>query len=160
MRTLPLALSLCLASMPAIAAPPSSPEQLGQRFCEASLSNDMALIENDQSPFLTLAIAEAEAKNAQIQARAPDEKPPLGDGLPWRSWQDYADGCAVGEIFHSADRIFVEIDYSFSESPAANYTDQLVLVPGVEDGDIWQLDDVIFATGMTMRSSLASAFGP
>ncbi|MBO9587355.1 hypothetical protein [Devosia sp.] len=160
MRTLPLTLFLCLAAIPALAAGQPSPEQLGELFCKASLSDDMGLVENDLTPFLTLAIAEAEAKNTQIQAKAPDEKPPLGDGLPWRSWPDFADGCAIGTTYRTADRVFADINYSFSESPDANYTDQLVLMPSVEDQNLWQIDDVIFATGMTMRSSLASAFGP
>lgn len=158
MRKRALTLSFALVAIPALAAGQSTPEQLGDLFCKASLSDDMSLIDADRSPSLAAAIAEAEAKNTQIQASAPDEKPPLGDGLPWRSWQDFADGCAVGSIFQTADRVFVEISYSFSESPDANYTDQLVLVRSAEDADSWQLDDVIFAAGMTMRSSLASAF--
>lgn len=158
MRKRALTLLFGLVAMPALAAGQSTPEQLGDLFCKASLSDDMSRIESDRSPSLALAIAEAEAKNTQIQASAPDEKPPLGDGLPWRSWQDFADGCTVGNTFWSADRVFVEINYSFSESPDANYTDQLVLIHGAEDQNSWQLDDVVFAAGMTMRSSLASAF--
>ncbi|RYG55455.1 MAG: hypothetical protein EON56_05605 [Alphaproteobacteria bacterium] len=149
---------MSLIAPAAFGAGPTTPEQLGELFCKASLSDEMALLDSTRTPMLALAIAEAEAKNAQIQASFPDEKPPLGDGLPWRSWQDFADGCAVGNTYWSADRVFVEVNYSFAEAPDANYTDQLVLTRSVENQDIFQLDDIALSAGMTMRSFLASAF--
>jgi hypothetical protein len=119
----------------------------------------MSAIYSDLTPDLAAIIADAEAKNAKIQADAPDEKPPLGDGLPWRSWTDYADGCEVGAITEDASKTLVEIRYSFAAAPDANYTDQLVLVPATT-GSGWLLDDVKLMDEMTLRSALAAAFAP
>lgn len=136
----------------------ATPADFGATFCKGSLDNDMAAIEAALTPDLASVIAEAEAKNAEIQAAAPDEKPPLGDGLPWRSWPDYADGCEVGAITTDGDKTLVEIRYSFSTSPDANYTDQLVLIPAADTPVSWQLDDVRLIDDMTLRSALAGAF--
>lgn len=136
----------------------STPADFGAAFCKGSIDNDMSAIEAALTPDLAKVIAEAESKNAEIQAAAPDEKPPLGDGLPWRSWPDYADGCEVGDITADAGQTLVEIRYSFTGSPEANYADHLVLIPATTSGDSWQLDDVRLIDDMTLRSVLAGAF--
>ncbi|KRA98999.1 hypothetical protein ASD83_00170 [Devosia sp. Root685] len=135
----------------------STPADIGAIFCKASLEDDMSPFEAALTPDLSAVIAEAEAKNAEIQAATPNEKPPLGDGLPWRSWTDYADGCAVGTITEEAGKTLVEIRYSFTTSPDANYADHLVLIPATGN-DSWQLDDINLIDGMTLRSVLAAAF--
>lgn len=135
-----------------------TPAEFGDAFCKGSIDNDMSAIEAALTPDLAKIIAEAEARNAEIQAAAPDEKPPLGDGLPWRSWPDYADGCVVGDITEDAGKTLVEIRYSFDSSPDANYADHLVLIPVAAGGDSWQLDDVNLIDDMTLRSILAGAF--
>ncbi len=136
----------------------STPADLGAAFCKASIDDDMAPVEAALTPDLAAVIAEAEANNAKIQAAAPDEKPPLGDGLPWRSWPDYADGCEVGTIAEDAGKTLVEIRYSFASAPDANYADHLVLIPAAAGSDSWQIDDVNLMDGMTLRSVLAAAF--
>jgi hypothetical protein len=136
----------------------STPESFGTTFCKASLEDDMSPVEAALTPDLAKIIAEAQAKNAELQAAAPDEKPPLGDGLPWRSWTDYADGCEVGAISEEAGKSLVEIRYSFTTSPDANYADYLVLIPANTGSDSWQLDDIKRIDGTTLRSILAAAF--
>lgn len=136
----------------------STPADFGATFCKASLADDMSAVEAALTPGLATVIAEAEAKNAEIQAAIPDEKPPLGDGLPWRSWPDYADGCEVGTVSENAGKTLVEIRYSFASSPDANYADYLVLIPATTGSDSWQLDDIKRIDGMTLRSVLAGAF--
>jgi hypothetical protein len=159
MKTSALALATLLL-LPGVApAAESTPADFGAAFCKASLDDDMSAIYSDLTPDLAAIIADAEAKNAKIQADAPDEKPPLGDGLPWRSWTDYADGCEVGAITEDASKTLVEIRYSFAAAPDANYTDQLVLVPATT-GSGWLLDDVKLMDEMTLRSALAAAFAP
>lgn len=158
MKTSTLALAAILLLPTAALAAESTPADLGATFCKASLEDDMAPVEAALTPDLAAVIAEAEAKNAEIQAAAPDEKPPLGDGLPWRSWSDYADGCEVGTITEEAGKTLVEIRYSFASSPDANYADQLVLIPATTGSDSWQLDDIKLIDGMTLRSALAGAF--
>ncbi|MCR6635085.1 hypothetical protein [Devosia sp.] len=109
MKTSTLALAaLFLLPTTTIAAEPT-PADFGAAFCKGGIDNDMSAIEAALTPDLAKVIAEAEAKNAEIQAATPDEKPPLGDGLPWRSWPDYADGCEVGTIAEDAGKTLVEI---------------------------------------------------
>lgn len=158
-RNLALALPL-IAVTSASAGTVPTPLDFGKLFCEASLAGNMAAIEAEMSPDLALEVAEAEAKNAQAAASFPDEKPPLGDGLPWRSWQDHADGCDVGAIRMDKSNALVKINYSFKDQPDASYSDKLVLVPSVNDPGTWELSDIHLIDNQTMRSFLASAFAP
>lgn len=160
MKTSILALAALFLLPTTTFAAKSTPADFGAAFCKGSIDNDMTAIEAALTPDLAKVIAEAEAKNAEIQAAAPDEKPPLGDGLPWRSWPDYADGCEVGAITSDGGKTLVEIRYSFTTSPDANYIDQLVLIPAADTPDSWQLDDVRLIDGMTLRTALADAFAP
>jgi len=161
MKASPLVFVFCLASTPAWAAVPT-PADFGKLFCEASLADDMSIIEDKLTPGLGLVVAEAVAKNTQAEVSFPDEKPPLGDGLPWRSYQDFADGCELGEILKGKtdDQTLVEIRYSFKDYPDANYTDRLVLVPSITEPGSWELDDIKLVDDGTMRSYLAEAFQP
>lgn len=138
-----------------------SPEQIGQIFCIGSLGNDMAPVEALLTPGLSAVIADAWVKNAEAEAANPGDKPPLGDGVPWRSWQDYADGCEAIEGLTDVDVAFVEISYSFASEPSANYTNTLVLKPiVVTEGmaPFWRIDDIDLGEGNTLRSALAAAF--
>jgi hypothetical protein len=140
-----------------------TPEQIGQIFCIGSLGNDMAPVEPLLTPALSAAIADAEARNEMIQKAAPDEKPPLGDGLPWRSWSDYADICEVQAITATDDEARVPIQYRFTQYPDANYTNTLVLKPvQVAPGapPYWRIDDIDFGEGRTMAGTLKAAFAP
>ena len=158
---LPLAL---LTTLPAQAQMVTiTPEQIGQIFCIGSLGNDMAPVEAILTADLAAVIAEAEEKDAAFAAAHPGDKPPLGDGLPWRSWPDYADGCAVGEALTEREMAIVPITYSFSEAPDATYTNELTLVPAsFADGApvIWRIDDVDLGEGQTFRTVLERAFAP
>ena len=158
MKTSTLALAALFLLPTTTIAAESTPADFGAAFCKGGIDNDMSAIEAALTPDLAKVVAEAEAKNAEIQAAAPDEKPPLGDGLPWRSWPDYADGCEVGTITEDAGKTLVEIRYSFTSSPDANYADHLVLIPPATGTDSWQLDDIKLIDGMTLRSVLAGAF--
>jgi hypothetical protein len=138
-----------------------SPEQIGQIFCIGSLGNDMAPVEALLTPDLAAVIADAWVKDAQAESANPGDKPPLGDGIPWRSYPDYADGCEAFEGLTDADVAFVEISYSFASEPSANYTNTLVLKPIiVTDGmePFWRIDDIDLGEGNTLRSALAAAF--
>jgi hypothetical protein len=138
-----------------------SPEQLGQIFCIASVGNDMTPIEAMVTPKLDSAIAEANGKETLAIQNLPDEMPPLGDGLPWRSMQDYADGCTVGAVTVHDGEASVEIHYSFAQYPETNYTDTLLLAqvfPGPDLPAVWRLDDIILANDQTFTGTLTAAF--
>jgi len=153
-----------LASLPASAQMVTiTPEQIGQIFCIGSLGNDMAPVEALLTPELSTAIEAAYAASDAFEAANPGDKPPMGDGVPWRSWQDYADGCAVTAGTTEGDLATVTINYSFAAEPAANYSDMLQLRPViVEEGmqPFWRIDDIALGEGRTLRQALTEATLP
>ncbi len=156
------AAALCLLATPSFAQIITiAPMQIGEVFCIGRLGNDMAPVGGLLTAELKTAIAEAEAKNDTIQKAHPDEKPPLGDGIPWQAFPDYAAECKVGEVTLEADRATVDIAYGFPEYPDANFTDhlQLVLVayPTLSE-PLWRIENLAYATEGDLRTVLVGAF--
>ncbi|MBJ3783523.1 hypothetical protein [Devosia sediminis] len=141
-----------------------TPEQVGQIFCISSLGNDITPAYSMLSEGLESEIARASERNLQFEIDNPGEKTPLGDGLPWRTSPDYADGCEVGEVTVKDFVARVPIHYSFSDYPAGNYTDHLILLPAYYEveGDplIWRIDDIELSNGLNMRFIIGTAFEP
>lgn len=132
----------------------STAEALAGTFCAAMLdgmTDPVTLV----TPDLGEAIETALARNAEIQAATPDEKPPLGDGVPWASWPDKPDTCdtEVTEAYDGA--AMVNVTYGFTDAPDASYTDTLVLMQG-EAG--WAIDDVVLIDNQTLRGLIETAF--
>lgn len=151
-----------LTAVPALAQPATlTPRQIGEIFCAARTGNDMAPVTALLSDTLTAAIADAEAQNAVIAAARPDEKPPLGDGIPWQAWPDYADACVPGEVTFMMDAATVAIAYSFTAYPDADFTDTLklrLIEEPAPRGRTWRIDDVAYATDGDLRTTLTAAF--
>ena len=104
-------------------------------------------------------IDEAVKKNDAIAADKPDEKPPLGDGVPFQSLPDAPQICHAGKFAEVGGKPTVEIEYIFSDTPEANWTDRLVLV---NDDGMLRIDDVLYGTDDTgdgLRKALAELFG-
>jgi hypothetical protein len=146
---------VCVLPIPAF-ADNSTAEALAGTFCAAMVDgtpDPVTLV----TPDLGDAIAAALARNAEIQAATPDEKPPLGDGVPWASWPDKPDTCDI-EVTEAYDgAAMVNVSYGFTDAPDANYTDTLVLMEG--DGG-WAIDDVVLIDNQTLRNLIVSAFDP
>ena len=141
--------------------PAWTPDQLGDAFCIATLANDMSAIEAGLlSPALVEAITVAETRNAEYASQYPDDKPPLGDGLPWRSYPDAADGCTVGAVTQATDgaTASVEINYSFKADPLANYTDTLQLKQTTGTDRFYQIDDIDYVIGQSFTAALETLF--
>lgn len=154
--------ALCLLASPAFAQMITiTPQQVGEVFCIARLGNDMAPVEGLLTADLTAAIADAEAKNDAIQKAHPDEKPPLGDGIPWQDAPDYAAECKVAGVTLLQDEAAVAIAYGFPEYPDANFTDSLKLKL-VDDASVgakvWRIDNIAYARDGDLRAVLVSAF--
>ena len=149
-----VALAFAVAT-PALAAP-STPDALGSAFCVA-MTDGTADPLDLLTPSLNEAIEVAMARNAELQAAAPDEKPPLGDGVPWSSWPDKPDTCEteVTEAYDGA--AMVNVTYGFAGAPEATYTDTLILL---QQGEVWALDDIVLTDNLTLRGLLESAFEP
>ena len=119
---------LLLAAGPAAAqAITLSPAQIGEIFCIARLGNDMAPVEGLLTDGLRDAIAAAQAVSDDIARQHPDEKPPLGDGVPWQAFPDYAPQCRAGSAILQMDESRVPVSYVFPDSPEADFADTLVL---------------------------------
>ena len=144
------------------ALPPTwSPDQVGDAFCIASLANDMSSIEAGLlSPALVEAVSVAETHNAEFKSQYPDDKPPLGDGQPWRSYPDTVDGSTVGAVTLTPDATSasVEINYSFKSDPSANYTDTLQLLQTTGTDRFYQIDDIEQVEGRDFTETLQAMF--
>ncbi|MDB5536888.1 MAG: hypothetical protein JWQ65_1763 [Devosia sp.] len=138
-----------------------TPDQVGDIFCISTLADDMSQIEAGLlTPELVEAITIAETRNAQFESQHPGDKPPLGDGLPWRSYPDTADSCTIGAVTLSDDATAasVEINYSFKAEPSANYTDTLQLNQTTGTDRFYQLDDIEQLDAQTFTTALSAAF--
>lgn len=131
--------------------------QVAQKFCDTHLPGTaeaematMALL----TPALRAAMDDAVKKNDVWQAAHPDEKPPLGDGVPFQSYPDVALKCVAGKT--SADGLTVDIEYQFDD-PVANWTDRVVLAK--VDGRLL-VDDILYGVNDFddgLREALESA---
>ncbi|MDO8359191.1 MAG: hypothetical protein Q7T08_04035 [Devosia sp.] len=137
------------------------PEQIGQIFCLSRTGNDSGPIEGLLSDSLELAISDAENDNDNWEEANPGEKPPLGDGIPWQAWPDYAPLCTVGLVTLMKTDAKVEIEYAFPDSTDADFTDTLILkrVPMEDYGTaFWRIDNLAYATGGDLKAALLAAF--
>ncbi len=110
------------------------------------------------TPGLSDAIMVALSENEKLQAAAPDEKPPLGDGIPWQSVPDVAPVCEAGATTADGERLIARVNYRFPDEPDGDWTDRLVLVKG--DDGAYTVDDVLYgdAGEESLRGVLADAF--
>jgi hypothetical protein len=136
------------------------PEQIGQIFCLSRTGNDEGPIQGLLTGELDAVIADAWTRSDAWEAANPGEKPPLGDGVPWQAWPDYAPKCQVGLVTLMKSDAKVEIAYGFDDA-AANFTDTLLL-KRVEMPDygtaFWRIDNIAYATGGDLRAALTEVF--
>ena len=164
-RTLAV-LILALSTLPGIARADDdgpiklSPQQIGDIFCIGIVGNDMAPVEAIITTPLRKAIDKANKLNDVYMKKNPGEAPPM-DGLPWQDSADYTPQCHALNPSIGKDSARVELDYSFPDDAAANFTDQLILkaVPDPEMGGTkWRIDDVQFRDGTDMLHAMTEAF--
>ena len=136
-----------------------TPDQVGDIFCIATLAGDMSEIGGMLTPMLAETITIAETRNAQFQSQHLGDKPPLGDGLPWRSYPDFPDSCTVGAttLTDDATGASVEINYSFKADPSANYTDTLQVKQTDGTDRFYQIEDIDQVDGQSFTAALAAA---
>jgi hypothetical protein len=156
-----LAASIATPALPDDTAIGLKPEQIGQIFCLSRTGNDEGPIAGLLSEDLTAVIEAAWAGNDAWEAANPGEKPPLGDGIPWQAWPDYAPDCIVGLLTLMKSDAKVEIGYAFPYSSESNFTDTLILKRAMNEDiglEQWRIDNVVYATGGNLREALATAF--
>lgn len=139
-----------------------TPAQIGEIFCISRTGNDDGILAGLLTGELGTLIAYAEARNDTIALAYPGEKPPLGDGIPFASFPDYAPNCTPGSVAIDGKSARVTIGYGFPEAPSADYTDtlELRLVPHPANPEIgiWRIDDIRYTTSGTLRDVLTTAF--
>lgn len=158
MRRLAATLAFGLALTGAAAAQDDLGTPYVQAFCVLANAEDgmgrLYLV----TPGLSDAIMAALGKNEKLQAETPDEKPPLGDGIPWQSFPDVAPVCEAGATVADGDRLIAEVRYRFPDQPDGNWSDRLVLVKGADGA--YTIDDVLYGEEGedSLRGALANAF--
>lgn len=163
MRILTTALFVGLLAAPTVAQEPVTltPAQIGEIFCLSRLGNDTGPITGLLTTDLSAAIADAETKDDAWAKANPGDKPPLGDGIPWQAWPDYAPRCSTDGATYMMDEASVRIRYGFPDAPDASFTDtlKLRLVESADAiGKVWRIDDIAYATDGSLREALQSAF--
>jgi len=140
--------------------PKSAEQAFGEVFCFVKDMPPAAGPVMIVTPALADEIGKALDKNEVIAKAHPDEKPPLGDGIPFQSYQDLTPKCEVGKISGEGVGAVVEIKHIFPDTPSANYSDRLVLGPGWKPG-FYGIDDVLYGAdgdNGTLRKTLVEAF--
>jgi len=136
-------------------------DQIGEIFCMSRIGNDEAVISGILTDGLKQAIATVDKLDDAYAKAHPDEKPPLGDGIPWQSSADYAPKCDTGLATLSKMDAKVEIKYSFPDDAAADFTDTLILKKLPIDGTnvgYWRIDNVVYSDGTDLKTALSNAF--
>ena len=158
---LALVATLALGAGMARADTQSDATQLGRIFCVLGKSDGgqfgrMYLL----SRSLTQLVNDALKKSDEIASAKPNEKPPLGDGIPYQSFPETAPACKPGKLTDKGREQVLEIAYSFPNTAIDGWTDQLVLI--AEDGRL-RIDDVLFGTGENakgLRNKLSDLLKP
>lgn len=161
-------LALVFAALPLIFVGPAqaematvSPAQIGEIFCIARTGNDDGLLVGALHPELHELIETALAISEEAAKAHPDEKPPLGDGIPWSSFPDYAAECSIGSVSVADETAKVTVQYGFPASRDADYADTLLLVevphPYDDATKIWRISDIAYTPSGTLREVLAEA---
>lgn len=130
-----------------------------QAFCSLRMVEGGNALVYLASPALKEAIDGAMAENAAMQQARPDEKPPLGDGIPWQSHPDASDTCEPGAQIAEGDATIVAVSHGFADDAEAGWTDRLVLVPG--ESGVLLLDDIRYGEegdSDTLRGVLVGVF--
>jgi hypothetical protein len=102
-------------------------DDLAASFCATRLKSDAEAVKPMLTPSLLAIIKDAEERNDIIAKGNPDEKPPLGDGVPYQSFPDVPEVCEPGTPVERAGLTEVPLKYSFKDSPDAGWTDTLIL---------------------------------
>jgi hypothetical protein len=144
-----------LLSSPALAqmVTPTA-QELAEVFCVGVTGNDDAIVRATLTPELLAAIEAAEAENAVLQQAAPDEKPPLGDGIPWAAYPDQPSSCFVTWAGEAEGGTTVDVTYGYADTPD-QYTDHLLMK---RSGEFLRIDNIEYANEGNLRDVLASVF--
>ena len=151
------ALATLFSMSPAAAGDEDAGGLLGRLFCQMRSEGEPAL-RYLLTRSLIAEMDKALEKNDAIAAAHPDEKPPLGDGVPFQAYQDFAPDCRVAAVAALDGGFTVDVEHRFPGQADGNWTDRLVVRS--EEG-LARIDDILygpekFETGL--REVLATVF--
>jgi hypothetical protein len=114
-------------------------DDVAKAFCATRISSDSDKVKPLLTGSLLALINDAEERSAIIASGNPDEKPPLGDGVPYQSFPDVPDHCQPTAPLIKGGSIELPVTYEFNAYPDATWTDTLVLA---EDGGKLRINDI------------------
>ena len=143
MKTAALALLLtaALGTTPASALSLTA-TQVGDIYCAARLSGDMAPVLAILSPELAALVAEKLPAGADAAT-----------AVPWQSQADYANTCMPVGASGTAEQPEIVIAFGYRDPAKAQYADRLIM--RFIDKRL-RIDDIAYATSGTLREKLAS----
>jgi hypothetical protein len=134
---MPLLVAILPLAQPARAASDADAQALVEAWCQAVMTRNEVAAVGLMSPDLQAAVAEARTASDAFAASHPDEKPPLGDGLPITSFPDGVSEC-TGETVTTAGAMI-----TLSAGAGATWTDSLAFLTG-PDGAL-KVADIYYA---------------
>ena len=136
-----LLLTAALVTTPASALSLTA-TQVGDIYCAARLSGDMAPVLAILSPELAALVAEKLPAGADAAT-----------AVPWQSQADYANTCMPVGASGTAEQPEIVIAFGYRDPAKAQYADRLVM--RFIDQRL-RIDDIAYATSGTLREKLAS----
>ena len=116
--------------------------QVGDIYCAARLSGDMAPVLAILSPELAALVAEKLPAGADAAT-----------AVPWQSQADYANTCMPVGASGTAEQPEIVIAFGYRDPAKAQYADRLIM--RFIDKRL-RIDDIAYATSGTLREKLAS----
>ena len=132
--------ALILTASPALALSLTS-TQVGEIYCDARLSGDMAPVLAILTPELAALVA------GSIPAGAD-----AATAVPWQSSADYANTCMPVGASGTADQPEIVIAFGYSDPGKPQYADKLVM--RFIDRRL-RIDDIAYGSSGTLRAKLA-----
>lgn len=157
-----LFLASFLITSPAFSAKQQEgPLAVAKIFCSHQLAIDernqitpyYAHLDKILTPDLSRLIAKAHDKTDEFVKANPQQKPPLGDGIPFMSVQDYPTTCTTWVTQLKQNSALLAVRYTFGEQDAHDVTNHLRIR---KIGGSWKIDDVIYQP-YSLRASLKAA---
>jgi hypothetical protein len=133
-----------LASVVTGAAPAragDTPESVVSAFCAAHVAAAVNAHDPLLTPSLKQLISDAWKKSGEYEAAHPGDEPPLGDGIQFQAYPDWAPICRPGYVSSGATDTTVDVEYVFPDTEGADWTDRLVLQ---SEGERLLIDDVLY----------------
>ena len=140
-RTILTAAALALTASPALALSLTS-SQVGEIYCDARLSGDMAPVLAILTPELAAIVAKALLTGADAAT-----------AVPWQSNSDYANTCMPVGASGTAEQPEIVIAFGYRDPAKSQYADRLIM--RFVDKRL-RIDDIAYATNGTLRERLAS----